>query len=199
MEKPIWIFATNNHHKLEEARYILNPFAQIVSLEDIGFNQDVEETGDTFHENALLKANAVFEFSGKPCFADDSGLCVNALFGAPGIYSARYANPVGPVDHSANNTKLLDALKNESDRSAYFVTVISAVGFSSEPLYFTGEVHGTISETISGKQGFGYDPLFIPNGYENTFAELGESIKNQISHRSIALHALKEHLLNQSS
>lgn len=196
MDRPIWIFATNNNHKLEEARSILAPFAQIVSLKDIGFFEEVEETANTFHENALIKANAVFDFAGKPCFADDSGLCVNALSGAPGVFSARYANPTGPTDHLANNQKLLNALQNETDRTAYFITVISAVGFSEEPLYFKGEVHGKIAHTLKGVQGFGYDPLFVPDGYEQTFAELGETVKNQISHRANALQALKQAILH---
>lgn len=189
-----WVFATNNQHKLEEAKQILGQFAEIVSLKDIGFFEDIEESADTFEGNAMIKAKTVFEKTGFPCFADDSGLCVVALNGAPGVKSARYANENGPVDHSLNNKKLLKALEFQVNREAYFITVICAYGFSEMPQLFEGEVHGTIAHQLAGVEGFGYDPLFIPQGYDKTFAELGPEIKNSMSHRANALNKMKTNL-----
>jgi XTP/dITP diphosphohydrolase len=186
-----WVFATNNQHKLEEAKQILGDFAEIVSLKEIGFFDEVDETADTFEGNATIKAQSVFEKTGIPCFADDSGLCVNALNGAPGVKSARYANDHGPVDHFLNNQKLLAELTGIENREAFFITVICAVGFTESPLYFNGEVHGDIATDLSGVAGFGYDPLFIPKGYSKTFAELGSEIKNSMSHRANALNKMK--------
>ena len=188
-----WVFATNNQHKMDEAKQILGSFAEIVSLNTIGFYDDIEETADSFEGNALIKAKTVFDKTGFPCFADDSGLCVLALNGRPGVKSARYANELGPVDHSLNNQKLLNELQSQSDRSAFFVTVICAYGFSENPIYFRGEVHGQIATDLSGAEGFGYDPLFIPQGYDKTFAELGATIKNSMSHRANALNKMKLH------
>ncbi len=192
-----WLFATNNSHKIEEAQDILKDFAQIISPKDLGISIDVEETADSFKGNALLKALAFHKETGLPCFADDSGLCVNQLNGAPGIHSARYAQIEGqPVNHQANNEKLLHALNEAQDRSAYFITVICAIGFSEEPVFFEGRVYGTIDNQTKGEKGFGYDPLFIPEGYDQTFAELGESVKNTLSHRSRALTEMKAFLQN---
>ncbi len=188
-----WVFATNNLHKLEEAQAILGEFAQIVSLHDIGFQEDIPETADTFEGNALLKAQTVFDKTGFPCFADDSGLCVKALNLQPGVKSARYAVENGPVNHDLNNQKLLSELKNVSNRDAFFVTVICAVGFEPNPVYFKGEVNGSIALEPMGTQGFGYDPLFVPHNHQQTFAQLGPEIKNTMSHRANALNKMKSH------
>lgn len=191
-----WIFVTNNSHKLQEAQDILSGFAQIVSLNDIGFYDEIAETASDFKGNALLKAQAVFEKTGLPCFADDSGLCVTSLNFQPGVKSARYSSETGHTNHQANNEKLLIELAPKSDRSAFFITVICAIGFQSEPIFFEGKVNGKIGLQLKGSDGFGYDPLFIPEGYHQTFAELGSSVKNSLSHRSIALNAMKDFLLS---
>lgn len=188
-----WIFATNNAHKLVEAKDIFSNFAEIISLQEIGFNEDVDETEDTFKGNALLKAQAVFQKTGLPCFADDSGLCVDALDGKPGVKSARYANETGLVDHNLNNQKLLQELSGAENRSACFKTVICAVGFESEPLFFEGVVYGHIATELRGNDGFGYDPLFVPQNYHETFAELGGVIKNTLSHRWMAMENMKKY------
>lgn len=189
-----WVFATNNNHKIEEARSILPNRLGIVSLKDVGFLKEVDETSSTFAGNAELKARAVFEEVGKPCFADDSGLCVTALNLEPGVKSARYSSETGPVDHLQNNLKLLRNLEYAKDRSAYFITVIclmDAKGFTS---FYEGRVLGKIAREMKGSQGFGYDPLFIPQGYDQTFAELGEGVKNKLSHRSVALRKMLQDL-----
>jgi XTP/dITP diphosphohydrolase len=188
-----WIFATNNAHKLDEAKDIFNGFAEIISLQEIGFHDEVEETEDSFKGNALLKAQAVFQKTGLPCFADDSGLCVDALDGKPGVKSARYANETGPVDHALNNQKLLQNLSGVENRNACFKTVICAVGFEPEPLFFEGIVYGQITTELKGNDGFGYDPLFVPQNYHETFAELGSVIKNTLSHRWMAMEHMKKH------
>ena len=195
---PQWIFATNNAHKLEEVRAMLSDFAQILSLNEVHVNQDIPETADTFEGNALIKAQTIFELTGLPCFADDSGLCVSALNGAPGVKSARYANDHGPVDHQANNVKLLKALENQSNREAFFISVICLAGLTPEPIFFEGRVQGTIAGELAGHDGFGYDPLFIPEGYNQTFAELGSEIKNQFSHRANAIAKLRTYLSSQT-
>lgn len=188
-----WIFATNNAHKLVEAKDIFSNFAEIISLQEIGFNEDIDETEDTFKGNALLKAQAVFQKTGLPCFADDSGLCVDALDGKPGVKSARFANETGPVDHALNNQKLLQNLSGVENRNACFKTVICAVGFESEPLFFEGVVYGHIATELRGNDGFGYDPLFVPQNYHETFAELGSVIKNTLSHRWMAMENMKKY------
>ena len=191
-----WIFATNNAHKLVEAKDIFSNFAEIISLQEIGFNEDVDETEDTFKGNALLKAQAVFQKTGLPCFADDSGLCVDVLEGKPGVKSARFANETGLVDHNLNNQKLLQELSGAENRSACFKTVICAVGFESEPLFFEGVVYGHIATELRGNDGFGYDPLFVPQNYHETFAELGSVIKNTLSHRWMAMENMKKYFSN---
>ncbi|MDA8628954.1 RdgB/HAM1 family non-canonical purine NTP pyrophosphatase [Bacteroidia bacterium] len=187
-----WVFATNNNHKLEEARSILPNRLGIVSLKDVGFLKEVDETSSTFSGNAELKARAVFEEVGKPCFADDSGLCVTALNLEPGVRSARYSSETGPVDHLQNNLKLLKNLKHTDDRSAYFITVICLIDSEGQTSFYEGRVFGEISREMKGVHGFGYDPLFIPQGYDQTFAELGEGVKNKLSHRSVALRKMVE-------
>lgn len=188
-----WVLASNNQHKLEEIQDQFPSNIELVSLSEIGFSEEIIENADTFRGNALIKARRLYEFSGMPSLADDSGLCVTALNNGPGVHSARYANPYGPVDHSLNNKKLLNELSQFTDRSAYFITVLCLVGVTDAPLYFEGKVYGKIGSEIKGTDGFGYDPLFIPNGYDKTFAELGTDVKNSLSHRSNALKELKKY------
>ncbi|NVJ64039.1 MAG: RdgB/HAM1 family non-canonical purine NTP pyrophosphatase [Flavobacteriaceae bacterium] len=193
LKSSILVFATNNLHKLEEIRKITTDSIQIVSLKDCGFNSDIEETKDSLEGNAKLKAETVFMATGHPCFADDTGLFVNALDGAPGIYSARFA---GENAKDQDNVQLLlKKLEGEADRSAHFKTVISLVT-EKENYLFSGEIHGTITEQPIGENGFGYDPVFIPEGFDQTFAQLDSSIKNKISHRAKATAALIE-FINQ--
>ena len=177
------VFATNNRHKLEEVRAIISGKIDIVSLSDIGCNDDIPETADTLEGNALLKAKYVKERFGYDCFADDTGLEVNVLNGAPGVFSARYAGE--NHDAVANMDKLINTLKGEQNRNAQFRTVIALL-IDDKEILFEGIIKGTIIEDKRGTTGFGYDPIFIPDGYDKTFAELGTDDKNKISHRAIA-------------
>ena len=190
------VFATHNPKKLVEVREILPSQFQIESLSDLNFHQDIIEDADTFQGNALIKAKTIFNLLGESCFADDSGLVVPTLGGLPGVKSARYANDEGPVDHMANNVKLLKALKDKTDRRAYFITVICLILKNEDVRYFEGRVEGTISESLKGDKGFGYDPIFIPNGYNRTFGELGADVKNNISHRARALDKMRDFLID---
>jgi XTP/dITP diphosphohydrolase len=191
------IFASNNQHKLDEVSAILEPTGvEIKGLSAIGFTREIEETGTTFHENAAIKAKAIYDETGMDCFADDSGLEVEALNGEPGVYSARYAGQHG--NHQANNLKLLEALKSQTNRNACFKTVI-ALMIQGELHYFEGRVDGQITEEIIGEKGFGYDPVFVPNGYNKTFAEMPAEIKNSISHRKRALEAMLGYLSQNKS
>lgn len=193
------VFATNNQHKLEEIRQILGNKFEVVSLADIGCHEDIPETGVTLEENALMKAQYVFDKYHIECFADDTGLEVEALNGAPGVYSARYAGGEGH-DSEANMRKLLSELENNNNRKARFRTVIALIekvdGISSEQHVkcFEGIVEGEIIRERRGGEGFGYDPIFQPTGYDKTFAELGTDVKNQISHRARATQKLAEYL-----
>lgn len=198
------IFATNNAHKLQEIREILGPQFEIVSLSDIDCHDNIPETGSTLEENARQKAEYVFNHYHLSCFADDTGLEVDALGGEPGVHSARYAEGTDH-DSEANMTKLLRKLGNNSNRKARFRTVICLIGQSqtdtSQVLsgrgvetFFEGIVEGHIGYEKHGIEGFGYDPIFIPDGYDKSFAELGEDIKNQISHRARAVKKLVEYL-----
>ena len=203
------VFATNNQHKLDEIRSILGPKFEIVSLAEIGCHEDIPETGQTLEENALQKAQYVYDHYGMSCFADDTGLEVDALNGAPGVFSARYAGGEGH-DSEANMNKLLAELENNNNRRAQFRTVIALIlkeerevesGEKSEtkvvnlnPIRFEGIVKGQITRQKSGKEGFGYDPIFQPDGYDQTFAELGMEIKNHISHRARAVKKLADYL-----
>ena len=182
------VFATNNAHKLSEVSTILGDKIKLLSLKDINCNDDIPETADTLEGNALLKARYIYEKYGVDCFADDTGLEVEALNGAPGVYSARYAGGDGH-DSEANMNKLLDNLQGESNRNARFRTVVAMI-LNGEEYLFEGIVNGTIIEAKRGTTGFGYDPIFMPESYTETFAELGEEVKNQISHRSRAVHKL---------
>lgn len=186
------VFATNNAHKLDEIRGILAGQVEVISLNDIGCNDDIAETADTLEGNALIKARYIYDKYGLYCFADDTGLEVEALGGAPGVYSARYAGEhCSPED---NIIKLLGELEGTpTPRLAVFRTVIALIDDSGEHL-FEGCVRGEIIEQREGTKGFGYDPIFRPEGYDQTFASLGETIKNKISHRAKAVTSLAEYL-----
>ena len=181
------VFATNNKHKLQEIRDILGSDIGIVSLEDIGCHEEIPETGSTLEANAHQKAEYIFDHYHLNCFADDTGLEVDALGGAPGVHSARYAEGTDH-DSEANMKKLLRELGDNTNRKARFRTVISLIQMEGDnPLcsreyQFEGTVTGRIAKEKHGSAGFGYDPLFIPDGYDKSFAELGEDIKNRISH-----------------
>lgn len=192
------VFASNNAHKLEEIRAILGNKFDVKSLKDIGCNVDIPETGTTFRENALQKARYVKEHFGFDCFADDSGLQVEALGGEPGVYSARYAVKNGRQvtagnKDDANMDVLLEKLAGEENRKACFRTCIALI-YEGETHFFDGVVEGHIITEKRGDGGFGYDPLFVPDGYEKTFAEMGNEVKNNISHRSKAVEKLAEFL-----
>lgn len=186
------VFATNNAHKLDEIRAILGDEIEIVSLADICCHTDIPETADTLEGNALQKARYVYEHYHCDCFADDTGLEVEALDGAPGVHTARYAYP-DRHDPEANTRKLLDALKEKSSRRAQFRTVIALI-LNGEEHLFDGRVEGSIATEKRGTEGFGYDPVFIPEDSGKTFAELGVEAKNRISHRARAVARLCEFL-----
>lgn len=185
------VFATHNKHKLDEVRKIVADKIELVSLEDIGFYEDIPETADTLEGNALLKANFIKDRFGLDCFADDTGLEVQALNNAPGVYSARYAGIAH--DSEANMKKLLAELSGMENRKAHFRTVIALV-LGDVVYQFEGRVNGRITNDKRGTNGFGYDPVFVPDGYEQTFAEMGDAVKNKISHRAEAVSKLSEFL-----
>lgn len=187
------VFATNNAHKLEEIRAILGDKVEILSLNDINCHADIPETADTLQGNAALKAQYIYENYGLDCFADDTGLEVEALNGAPGIYSARYAGGEGH-DSEANMKKLLSEMQDKDNRKARFRTVICLIEDGKEH-FFEGIVNGSIIRERKGGAGFGYDPIFMPDGYSETFAEMGNDEKNKISHRARAVQKLCEYLL----
>lgn len=191
------VFATNNSHKLEEIRQILGKSIEVLSLADINCHDDIPETAPTLEGNAMMKARYVYDKYGTPCFADDTGLEVEALDGAPGVYSARYAGGEGH-DSEANMRKLLHELEGKEKRRAQFRTVIALIEQKDgKPVAhtFEGKIEGHISDEKRGTSGFGYDPIFVPEGYEQSFAELGNEIKNKISHRARAVARLAEYLL----
>lgn len=188
------VFATNNKNKLAEIRSILGEKMEILSLNDIGCHVDIPETGATLEENAKLKAEYIYTHYGMDVFADDTGLEVEALGGAPGVYSARYAGGDGH-DSEANMAKLLRELGENNNRRARFRTVIALYEKTDDPTSpalheFEGIVNGCIIKERRGCEGFGYDPIFEPDGYDKTFAELGSGIKNKISHRAKAVEKL---------
>jgi XTP/dITP diphosphohydrolase len=197
------VFATNNQHKLDEIRSILGEQFEIVSLRDIGCDVDIPETADTLEGNAMMKAQYIWDHYHMSVFADDTGLEVEALNGAPGVYSARYAGGEGH-DSEANMQKLLRELTEKNNRRAQFRTVIALIlkkdvcpcGCTSikEVHQFEGIVKGQITRERHGSEGFGYDPIFQPDGYDTTFAELGMDIKNHISHRARAVKKLADFL-----
>ena len=192
MMKRKLVFATNNAHKLEEVAAILGDQVELLSLNDIGCQTDIPETAETLEGNALLKSSYIYKNYHLDCFADDTGLEVEALNGAPGVYSARYAGGEGH-DAQANMLKLLHELDGKENRKAQFRTAISLILDGKEYL-FEGVIKGEIIKEKRGDSGFGYDPVFMPKGYDRTFAELGHDIKNQISHRALAVQKLCEFL-----
>lgn len=185
------VFATHNNNKLKEVQNILPADINLLSLDDIQCHEDIEETADTIEGNALIKARYIFDHYNYPCFADDTGLFVEALNGEPGVYSARYAGPQKNTKDNIN--KLLERLKNLRDRSAHFKTVI-AYKTSSEEKIFTGICAGEIISSPEGTNGFGYDPIFKPENFEATFATLEPKIKNKISHRALAIQKFLDDL-----
>lgn len=187
-----FVFATNNAHKLEEVAAILKDKVELLSLKEIGCHADIPETADTLEGNALLKARYIFENYHTDCFADDTGLEVEALGGAPGIYSARYAGD--GHDSEANMQKLLHDLEGVENRKAQFRTVFVLIIDGKEHL-FEGIIKGEIISNRKGTSGFGYDPIFVPEGYTQTFAEMGNELKNQISHRAVATNKLCKFLM----
>lgn len=181
------VFATGNQNKLKEVKAMLPKGITLLSLKDIDSEDDIPETGATVAENASIKARYVSDKFGMDCFADDTGLEVEALGGRPGVYSARYAGPA--CDPADNILKLLTELKGETNRKARFITVI-ALRLGEKEYLFEGIVNGRITESVSGTGGFGYDPVFVPDGYTQTFAEMTSEEKNNISHRGIAVKEL---------
>ncbi|MGK7394816.1 MAG: non-canonical purine NTP diphosphatase [Candidatus Cyclobacteriaceae bacterium M3_2C_046] len=186
-------FATNNLHKLKEIQALLGAQFKVLSLAQIGCREDLPETHNTLEGNSLQKAQYVFQNFHLDCFADDTGLEVNALSGAPGVRSARYAGD--QKDNEANKQLLLQHLQNHSDKRARFRTVITLI-LNGEVHQFEGIVNGKIIDQLRGNQGFGYDPLFVPDGYNRTFAEMTLDEKGKISHRGIAVRKLVEFLNN---
>ena len=185
--KKKFVFATNNAHKLEEVTAILGDKIELLSMKDIHCHADIPETADTLEGNALLKARYIFENYNMDCFADDTGLEVEALNGAPGVYSARYA---GDAHYSeANMRKLLQDMEGIENRKAQFRTVFALIINGKQHL-FEGIVKGEITKHRCGSSGFGYDPVFIPEGYTQTYAEMGNTLKNKISHRALATNKL---------
>ncbi|WP_312818172.1 RdgB/HAM1 family non-canonical purine NTP pyrophosphatase [Kaistella carnis] len=187
MKKEILI-ATHNTHKKEEFQQILGEKFQVTSLTDYDIHDEIVEDGESFHANALIKAQYCFNKTGKASLGDDSGLVVEALDGRPGIYSARYA---GDHDFAKNMAKVLEELKGEENRKAYFVTVMCLVDEKGIN-YFEGRVYGNLTQEVRGKKGFGYDPIFIPDHHEITFAEMKPEDKNKISHRKKAIEQFLE-------
>ena len=185
------VFATQNPHKLEEVRLLIPDNIKLLSLSDIGCLEELPETADTLEDNAIMKARYVYQNYGYACFADDTGLIVDALNGAPGVYSARYAGAHKSADD--NIDKLLENLGDNPNRDARFTTII-ALQLSDKSEIFEGTVEGSITMARRGEEGFGYDPVFQPEGYAQTFAELPIQIKNEISHRGRAFRKLSEFL-----
>ena len=182
-----FVFATNNRHKLEEVEAIIGEKIEILSLKDIGCEADIPETADTLEGNALQKARYVYERYHCDCFADDTGLEVESLDGATCVYSARYA--VDAHYSEANLRKLLHEMEGMTNRRARFRTVFALILNGKEHL-FEGIVNGEITPTRRGTSGFGYDPVFVPDGYQQTFAEMGDALKNKISHRALGVQKL---------
>ena len=185
------VFATNNKHKLQEVRDIVCDRVEVLSLADINCYDDIPETADTLQGNALIKARHIYEKYGFDCFADDTGLEVEALDGAPGVYSARYAGD--ECDSEANMRKLLENLTGKTNRNAQFRTVIALI-VKGEEMFFNGIVKGSIATEKRGDSGFGYDPIFIPEGHCESFAQMSSEIKNSMSHRFRATQQLGDYL-----
>jgi XTP/dITP diphosphohydrolase len=187
------VFATNNLNKLAEVQKMLPESIQLLTLKDINCFEEIEETETTLEGNAKLKANYITDKYGYNCFADDTGLEVESLHGEPGVYSARYAGKEN--DSEKNMQKLISELGNESNRKAQFRTAV-ALNLNNEQFLFEGVCKGEILETKQGTEGFGYDPVFKPNGFDSSFAEMTSEEKNSISHRGIAIRKLVEFLTN---
>ena len=185
------VFATNNKHKLDEVRAIVGDRVEVLSLNDINCHDDIPETADTLQGNALIKARYIYDKYGVDCFADDTGLEVEALGGEPGVYSARYAGE--ECCSEANMQKLLQNLTGKTNRNAQFRTVIALI-IKGEERLFNGIVKGTITEEKRGDSGFGYDPIFVPEGFSESFAQMSGEQKNSISHRYRATEQLSDYL-----
>lgn len=190
------VFATHNDHKLKEVQQLLPENIQLLSLKDIQCFDEIPETGDTLEENAKIKADYVTQTYGLDCFSDDTGLLVDALDGAPGVYSARYAGQQKSAQD--NMVKLLTELKGADNRSAHFKTVVH-LNLKGESYNFEGVVEGEITINAHGDGGFGYDPIFKPGGYDKTFGELPSETKNAISHRARAIQKLVEFLKKEAT
>ncbi|MBK5284769.1 MAG: RdgB/HAM1 family non-canonical purine NTP pyrophosphatase [Bacteroidia bacterium] len=190
----ILIFASNNLHKLDEVRAILNNTVTVKSLSEAEIVEEIPETGNTLEENAFIKANHVYRKINSGCFADDTGLFVDSLNGMPGVFSARFAGE--NCSFRDNIDKLILLLKDKENRKASFKTIICLIENGNEK-YFDGTIKGTISHSPRGTKGFGYDAVFIPDGFEKTFAELTAEEKNSLSHRAIAVERMKEYLSQQ--
>ena len=190
------VFATNNAHKLAEVRAILEPEFSIVSLADLNCNEDIPETADTLDGNALLKAQYIHDKFGLDCFADDTGLEIEALNGEPGVYSARYAGM--ECDARKNMNKVLTKLGDNPNRNACFRTVIALIQ-GDKTMYFEGKIDGQITHQPHGNSGFGYDPIFIAKDYLMTFAQLSAEEKNKISHRALAVKQLVDYVQHHES
>ncbi len=190
------IFASHNKDKTREIASLLEGLIQVYSLEDIGFFEEIMETGSTLEENALIKAQTIYKHTGMSCFADDTGLMVEALNGKPGVHSARYA---GEQKSSTDNLiKLLEELKHKENRKAYFKTIICLI-LKGKIHYFEGVLSGKIHHELRGKDGFGYDPVFIPAGFSKTLAEMTLEEKNAISHRAIAFKAMRNFFMESTN
>lgn len=185
------VFATNNQHKLVEVKAILEPDFKILSLSDLNCNDEIPETANTLEGNALLKARHIYGKFGLDCFADDTGLEIETLGGEPGVFSARYAGEEN--DATKNMNKVLNLMVNKENRNACFRTVIALIQ-GNDIMYFEGKINGRISHQPVGESGFGYDPIFIPDGYDKSFAQLSSAEKNTISHRALAINKLIKHL-----
>lgn len=195
------VISSRNQRKIKELREIFaskipDTSIEILSLDDIGFEGDIEENGSTFEENAMIKAKAVYDFCKIATFADDSGICANALGDRPGIYSARYAGP--DKNDSDNIKKLIDDLKDKTDKSGYFVCVVAYIDEKGEKHLFRGECHGTIIDQLRGTKGFGYDPIFYVEEYKKTFAQIDAQTKNKISHRAEAMEKFIQHIKEET-
>ncbi|MBR1928804.1 MAG: RdgB/HAM1 family non-canonical purine NTP pyrophosphatase [Paludibacteraceae bacterium] len=187
------VFATNNAHKLAEARQILGERVEVVSLKDMGINEDIPENYPTLQENSIIKAAYIHEKYGYDCFADDTGLEIESLGGEPGVYSARYTGE--PSDPAKNRAKVLEKMKGQSNRNAQFRTVVTLI-IGKEMWQTEGIVKGRIETEERGDKSFGYDCIFTPAGYDKTFGELAHEIKNTISHRAMAMKNLADYLKN---
>ena len=183
------VIASGNAHKINEISAMLPDF-EVIGLKDIGFDHDIEENGTTFEENALIKAKAVYDFCAIPTLADDSGLCVDAMDGKPGIYSARFMGH--DTSYTQKNQAIIEALDglDHEKRGAQFVCAMASIDTHGKDHVVKGVLNGYINTTIEGEHGFGYDPIFVPDGYDHSIAMMDESDKNKISHRHLALEKM---------